>query len=70
MHRPDQICESTENASVVLAWGRTGGSAVSPEDRSWARVMAEAADALDVPLRAQFVVHWRGVRPLHPDDYL
>ncbi|MDQ0642885.1 hypothetical protein [Microbacterium murale] len=70
MHRAGRLCQMTENASVVLVWERIGSSAVSPEDRSWARAMADAAGVLDVPLRAQFVVHGRGVRQLHPDDYL
>lgn len=70
MHRAGTLCEMTGNASVVLGWERIGGSAVSQEDRSWARAMAAAAGALGIPLRAQFIVHARGVRQLHPDEYL
>lgn len=70
MHRAGVLCEMSGNAQVVLAWERMGGSAVSTEDQSWARAMADAAGVLGVPLRAQFIVHVRGVRHLHPDDYL
>lgn len=70
MHRVGGLCEATENASVVLAWERRGGSDVSPADRTWARSMAEAATVLGIPLRAQFVVHGRGVKQLHLDDCL
>lgn len=70
MHRAGALCELTGNSSVVLVWERIGGSAVSVEDRNWARSMAEAADVLGIPLRAEFIVHSRGVKQLHPDDYL
>ncbi|MGM7671682.1 hypothetical protein [Microbacterium sp. A93] len=70
MHRAGMLREMTGNASVVLAWERGGSSAVSKDDRAWAQAMAEAAQKLDIPLRAQFIVHSRGVRQLHPDDYL
>ncbi|KDA06900.1 hypothetical protein DC31_06560 [Microbacterium sp. CH12i] len=70
MHRAGMLRQMTDNASVVLAWERVGTDAVGDDDRVWARAMAEAAELLDVPLRAQFIVHARGVRQLHPDDYL
>jgi hypothetical protein len=70
MHRAEALREMTGNASVVLAWERPGTSAVFPDDHAWAQAMAEAAQKLEVPLRAQFIVHSRGVRQLHPDDYL
>lgn len=70
MHRAGVLCEMSGNAQVVLAWERVGGSAVSTQDQGWARAMADAAGALGIPLRAQFIVHVRGVRQLHPDDYL
>lgn len=70
MHRAETLRELTGNTSLVLAWERSGTSAVFPADRAWAQAMASAAQKLDVPLRAQFIVHSRGVRQLHPDDYL
>jgi len=70
MHRAGLICEATGSIAVVLAWERLGSSAVSAEDRRWARAMAEEAEDLGIPLRAQFIVHHRGVRQLRPDDYV
>ncbi|MGO2746095.1 hypothetical protein [Microbacterium sp.] len=70
MHRGGMLRELTGNVSVVLAWERLGPDTVMKSDREWARAMAEAAQLLDIPLRAQFIVHSQGVRQLHPDDYL
>lgn len=68
MHRIGMLREMTGNAAVVLVWERLGSSVVGVEDREWSRAMLDAAAALDVPLRAQFVLHNRGVRALHLDD--
>jgi hypothetical protein len=68
MHRIGMLREMTGNAAVVLVWERLGSSVVGVEDREWARAMLDAATALDVPLRAQFVLHNRGVRALQLDD--
>lgn len=70
MHRASLLRDMTGNASVVLAWERIGLETVTAADRDWAGAMAAAAHTLDVPLRAQFIVHSRGVRQLHPDDYV
>ncbi|WP_298039615.1 hypothetical protein [uncultured Microbacterium sp.] len=70
MHRIGMMREISGNAHVVLAWERRGGDAAKAADAAWARAMADAAALLDVPLRAQFIVHSRGVRPLHADDYV
>ena len=64
MHRFGLLRELTGNEAVVLVWERLGSSIVGVEDREWARAMRDAAAALDVPLRAQFVLHNRGVRHL------
>ncbi|MFT4259901.1 hypothetical protein [Microbacterium sp.] len=68
MTRAESLRELTANAAVVFVWERPGSSVIGVEDREWARAMRDAAVALDVPLRAQFVLHSRGVRQLHPDD--
>lgn len=70
MQRMGMFREITGNASVVLVWERLGSAAVDADDRAWARAMRESARTLDVPLRAQFVLHGGGVRQLHPDDYV
>lgn len=70
MHRIGVLREVTDNAAVVLVWERRGSDWLGAEERAWARAMAEQARDLDIPLRAQFVLHDGGVRQIHPDDYL
>ncbi|QTV80524.1 hypothetical protein [Microbacterium sp. NIBRBAC000506063] len=70
MHRMGLIREAIGHESVVLVWERIGGSAITDADRCWGRAMAEEARLLEIPLRAQFVLHSQGIRQLHPDDYL
>ncbi|WP_460782785.1 hypothetical protein [Microbacterium tumbae] len=70
VHRAELLREATGNQAIVLAWERLGSSAVSAEDRKWARAVMEESGMLAVPVRAQFIVHNRGVRQLHPDDFL
>lgn len=70
MHRVGELREMTGNAQVVLVWERPGVDSVQRLDRAWAKAMAEQAADLDIPLRAQFTLYERGVRQLHPDDYL
>jgi len=70
MHRIGELRAMTGNAQVVLVWEQPGVDAVRDAERAWTRAMAEQAADLDVPLRAQFTLYERGVRQLHPDDYL
>lgn len=70
MHRIGMLREITGNAATVLVWERLGGEALRDDDRRWARAMAAQARELGVPLRAQFVLHDRGLRQLYPDDYV
>ncbi len=70
MHRIGELRAMTGNAQVVLVWEQPGVDAVRDAERAWARAMAEQATELDIPLRAQFTLYERGVRQLHPDDYL
>lgn len=70
LQRCDMLREITGNAHIVLAWEREGGDGFTADDRAWATAMGDAADLLDVPLRAQFVVHSGGVRQFHADDRL
>ncbi|GAB6856283.1 hypothetical protein [Microbacterium xylanilyticum] len=73
MHRMALLRELTGNAAVVLVWERLGGDAVGGEDddvRSWARAMRREAASLGLPLRAQFLLHDRGARQLHADDWV
>lgn len=70
MQRAGMLREITGGAAIVLAWERVGSSVSGVEDREWSQAMQAAATALDIPLRAQFLVHSRGVRHLPLDDCL
>lgn len=71
--RIGMLRELTGNAAVVLVWERVGGEVVAGDDdgvRQWARAMRRQASSLGIPLRAQFLLHERGVRQLHADDWV
>lgn len=55
---------------VVFVWERRGGPFAEDEERAWARELAGACGRAGVRVRAQFLLHTRGVRVLAPDDYL
>lgn len=54
---------------IVLVWERRGSGEFSAEDRGWAAAMTRHCRELGVALRAQFVLHDKGLRALTPDDY-
>lgn len=70
MQRCEMVREASESGAVVLVWERPGPRALDVATRRWACAMAVDAHELDVPLRAQFLLHDDGIRQLHPDDYL
>jgi len=55
-------------AQVVLVWERRGGAKVHAEEREWARALGAALRAEGARVRAQFLLHDRGLRILAPDD--
>lgn len=57
-------------AQAVFVWERRGDSVARTEERVWARTLAQACRAAGAQVRAQFLLHDRGVRLLTPDDYL
>ncbi|UUT35522.1 hypothetical protein [Microbacterium elymi] len=61
--------EELPAAQAVFSWERPGGPQVGAEERAWARGLGAACARAGVRVRAQFVVHDRGVRVLAPDDY-
>ncbi|MBS1908185.1 MAG: hypothetical protein JST33_16845 [Actinobacteria bacterium] len=69
-HRIGMLRELTGNAAVVLVWERVGDEVVENDVRAWARAMKRQIGLLGIPLRAQFLLHTRGVRQLHADDWL
>jgi hypothetical protein len=64
-----QIVDEFALAQAVLVWERVGSSHFTSADREWALAMAAECAAVGVRLRAQFVLHSDGIRPLTPDDY-
>ena len=68
--RMRMLLELTGSARTVLVWERRGSRRVLARDAAWARAMAEQAVAQGVPLRAQFLLHNKGLRQLHPDDWV
>ena len=63
-----EVVEAMDAAKVVFVWERPGGPAVTAADRSWASALGAACSATGVAVRAQLVLHDRGVRWLSPDD--
>ncbi|MBF0815594.1 hypothetical protein E4U02_04140 [Microbacterium paludicola] len=63
------VLEAVGAAALVLVWEREGAADFEREELAWAAAMAEALRLQDVPLRAQFLLHDDGVRPLTLDDY-
>ncbi|QAY61022.1 hypothetical protein ET475_14175 [Microbacterium protaetiae] len=64
------LMEHCEFAQAVFVWERRGGPRVGEQERAWARELGAACVRHGVRVRAQFLLHDRGVRVLAPDDYL
>lgn len=68
--RVAQIMEAYDLAQAVFVWERRGGPRVGDEERRWAQELASACARVGARVRAQFILHDRGLRVLAPDDYL
>jgi hypothetical protein len=68
--RVSQIMAEFDLAQAVFVWERRGGPRVRNSERIWARELASACARAGARVRAQFLLHDRGVRVLAPDDYL
>jgi hypothetical protein len=64
------FAEMCDAERIVLVWERRGTSALRAGDLAWARAMARDCREAGVALRAQFVLHDRGLRTLAVDDLL
>ena len=64
-----QIMEEVGAAKLIFVWERPGRAESTPADREWARGLAEACRAVGLVVRAQLILHDRGVRWFAPDDY-
>lgn len=69
-HRLSMIAELIGATQAVLVWERPSEARLRPDDRAWARAMAEACREVDMPLRAQFLLEDAGVSALAPDDLM
>lgn len=67
--RVGMIVEWIGASSVVFVWERRGPDKFTPEDRAWAGGFADESGRVGLPLRAQFVLHSRGLRQIAADDY-
>ena len=66
--RLGEVVEAMDAAKVIFVWERPGGPAVTAADRTWASALGAACNATGVAVRAQLVLHERGVRWLSPED--
>lgn len=69
--RARYIAEMCEARSYVIIWERLGGSRFTPDDLTWTREFVQQANGYSdgAHLRAVFLMHERGLRPITPDDY-
>ncbi|QIK64352.1 hypothetical protein G7068_14920 [Leucobacter viscericola] len=67
--RAGMICAMTGGRELVFVWERLGSRDLTPSDVAWARAVVRESESGEVPsIRAQFVLHDRGLRQLRPDD--
>lgn len=68
--RIGEIAKMVGAASLVLVWERRGPAKFSNADLSWARAFSAATAGGGPPIRAQFVLHSDGIRPIAVDDLI
>ncbi|QIM18256.1 hypothetical protein G7066_05585 [Leucobacter coleopterorum] len=67
--RSSTICGMAGGRELVFVWERPGSRDLTPSDIAWARAVEQDVAVGGAPLvRAQFVLHDRGLRQLRPDD--
>ncbi|MCR2782987.1 MULTISPECIES: DUF2599 domain-containing protein [unclassified Microbacterium] len=64
------LMRELEFAQIVLVWERPGGAKVRAEERAWGRALGGALRANGARVRAQFVLHDRGMQIIAPDDLM
>ncbi|MDM4762651.1 hypothetical protein QT381_06490 [Galbitalea sp. SE-J8] len=64
------LCDAAGAAAMIVVIESPGTHELTDADRAWARVVRDAALAVDVELRALLLSHDHGVRALAPDDLL
>ena len=68
-HRLRSVLAAEELSEAALVWERLGADSFTPDDLAWACALADECRVVGVPLRAQFVLHDGGLRPIAADDY-
>lgn len=68
VHRADAIRVMLGGERIVLVWEREGVRRLDESGRRWAAESTRHATEQDIPLRAQFLLHSRGMRQIHQDD--
>jgi hypothetical protein len=69
-HRFAHVMREYGFGSLVAVWERRGSDEVRPPERRWASMFAAAMRERGATVRAQFLLHDRGMRQLAPDDLL
>lgn len=65
----DWLAEGEGAEAVVFVIERPGRREFAEGDLAWARVLAEAASIIGLPVRDLILLHSDGARPLTADDY-
>ena len=63
-----RLMRECELAQILLVWERPGNRTLSGETLLWARALGAALSAENACVRAQLLLHSRGLRVLAPDD--
>lgn len=73
VQRARQVAEMKGGASFVIIWERAGNDRFTTDDLRWLRSLFDSAAnrcAGEARLRALFLLHDQGLRPVAPDDLL
>jgi hypothetical protein len=62
------LFEDAEADSMVVAYERRGGDALTAPDRAWLGLVREACEQAAIPLRGPLLVHDGGLRWIGADD--
>ena len=68
-NRLASIVADIEAAKVIFVWERPGDDEFTTDDLAWAGALGAACRDVGVAVRAQLVLHDRGVRWIAPDDH-
>lgn len=64
-----ELCDACDAAGLILVIERFASDSLTPQDVAWARMLHDACDRAQIPLRALLLSHRSGVRWIAQDDY-